>query len=140
MAEGTYTLLVAFDAAATVRFGALGERDLSAGRYAYVGSAFGPGGFARVDRHRRTARGEHDTRYWHVDYLLAHPAAGIDAVVRSAGADVECAVAAALAGDFEGVDGVGCSDCGCDSHLFYAADAAALDRAVRDAHERLGGE
>ena len=52
---GTYLLAVAVDDPATVEVGALGERAFDAGTYAYVGSAFGPGGFSRVDRHRSAA-------------------------------------------------------------------------------------
>ena len=114
-AGGSYTLVVDLAADATLSAGALGERDLPAGTYAYTGSALGSGGFSRVGRHRRTARGEHDVRHWHVDYLLGHPAARIDRVVRSVGVDVECPVAERLpAGP---MDGFGASDCGCPTHL-----------------------
>jgi Uri superfamily endonuclease len=130
---GSYTLIVALDEAATVTAGALGDRDLPAGAYAYTGSALGPGGFARVDRHRRTARGDSDTRHWHVDYLLGHPAARIDRVVRSVGVDVECAVAERLPSG--PVAGFGASDCDCPSHLAAGAGVDALaDRALA-AHE-----
>ncbi|MFC7186961.1 GIY-YIG nuclease family protein [Halorubrum yunnanense] len=134
-AGGTYTLLVELAAPATIEVGALGERRFDAGAYGYTGSALGAGGFSRVDRHRRTARGEHDVRHWHVDHLLGHPDARVDRVVRSVGADVECAVADRLpAGP---VDGFGASDCGCESHL-AAGDGEPLDAfaaRVRDAHE-----
>nr|WP_049909429.1 DUF123 domain-containing protein [Halorubrum saccharovorum] len=116
--------------------GALGGHRFEPGGYAYTGSALGTGGFSRVDRHRRTARGEHDVRHWHVDHLLGHPDARIDEVVRSVGADVECAVAGRLpAGP---VDGFGASDCDCGSHLAAADDGEALDEfaaRVREAHE-----
>jgi len=112
---GSYTLVVDLDADVTLSAGALGECRLPAGAYAYTGSALGSGGFSRVDRHRRTARGDHDVRHWHVDYLLGHPGARIDRVVRSRGVDVECEVARRLP---DGpIDGFGASDCGCPSHL-----------------------
>ncbi|QWC20084.1 GIY-YIG nuclease family protein [Halorubrum sp. 2020YC2] len=112
---GSYTLVVALTDDATLSAGALGEHRFPAGAYAYTGSALGSGGFSRVDRHRRTARGDHDVRHWHVDYLLGHPAARIDRVVRSVSVDVECAVAERLpAGP---IAGFGASDCGCPSHL-----------------------
>ncbi|WP_435093901.1 GIY-YIG nuclease family protein [Halorubrum sp. N11] len=139
---GTYTLLIDLASPATVEVGALGVQQFDPGVYAYTGSALGSGGFSRVDRHRRTAGNEHDVRHWHVDHLLGHPDARIDRVVRSVGADVECAVATRLpAGP---VDGFGASDCDCESHLSAGADAdtdtdadAAADFAarVREAHE-----
>ncbi|QKY15707.1 GIY-YIG nuclease family protein [Halorubrum sp. CBA1229] len=131
---GTYTLLVEVAAPAGIEVGALGERRFDAGAYAYTGSALGAGGFSRVDRHRRIARGDHDVRHWHVDHLLGHPAARIDRVVRSVGADVECAVADRLpAGP---VDGFGASDCDCPSHL-AGAEGDSLDAfaaRIREAH------
>ncbi|OYR46768.1 DUF123 domain-containing protein [Halorubrum sp. Eb13] len=137
---GTYTLLVEFAASAEIGVGALGERRFGAGRYAYTGSALGAGGFSRVDRHRRTARGEHSVRHWHVDHLLGHPDARIDRVVRSVGADVECAVAERLPPG--PVDGFGASDCDCASHLAAAEAGRTLDEfgaRVRDAHEAAVG-
>ncbi|WP_128905822.1 GIY-YIG nuclease family protein [Halorubrum amylolyticum] len=132
---GTYTLLVALATPATIEVGALGARRFDPGGYAYTGSALGAGGFSRVDRHRRTARGDHDVRHWHVDHLLGHPDTRIDRVVRSVGADVECAVADRLpAGP---VDGFGASDCGCGSHLAAAGEGESLDEfaaRVREAH------
>ena len=73
MNGGTYTLLLSLPDPTTVAVGALGEFDLPAGAYAYTGSALGTGGFARVERHRRVARGDHDVRHWHVDHLTGHP-------------------------------------------------------------------
>jgi Uri superfamily endonuclease len=136
--EGTYTLVVTLTEAATVEVGTLGRRDLAAGWYAYTGSAFGPGGFARVERHRELAAGERDARHWHVDYLLGHHAAGVDRVVTTPGADVECAVARAVEG--ERVPAFGASDCDCGSHLVYGPDRAPLLWSVERAHERAHGD
>ncbi|GAA0718049.1 Uri superfamily endonuclease [Halorubrum trapanicum] len=133
---GSYTLVVDLEADATLSAGALGECDLPAGAYAYTGSALGAGGFSRVDRHRRTARGDHDVRHWHVDYLLGHPAARVDRVVRSVGVDVECAVAERLpAGP---IAGFGASDCGCPSHL-TAGDRYETAECDDDALDALAG-
>jgi endonuclease-3 len=141
MTEGTYTLVVELPEPATIEVGALGEVAFAAGAYAYTGSAFGPGGFARVERHRELAAGERDARHWHIDYLLGHPGASVAAVVRTADADVECAVGRALAetDESERVAGFGASDCDCESHLVRAADCERLRRAVERAHEAAGG-
>jgi endonuclease-3 len=132
MTSGTYTLLIDLPEAATITFGAAGERDLDPGIYAYTGSAFGPGGFSRIDRHHRVATGENDARHWHVDYLLGHPGTRIVDVVRSADADIECAVSRGLAGD--PVDGIGASDCGCGTHLVYCGTGTGVADDVRRAH------
>ena len=139
MAEGTYTLLVELSDAASVAFGAAGPRDLASGWYAYTGTAFGPGGFSRVERHRELARGERAVRHWHVDYLLGHPESRIADAVTSVGVDAECAVSRDIASDAdcEPVAGLGASDCDCDSHLFFAPDRDALERAVVRAHESV---
>ena len=142
---GTYTLLIELTEPATLEIGALGEHRLSAGSYAYTGSALGAGGFARVDRHRRTARGEHDVRHWHIDYLLGCDDARIDRVVRSVGVDAECEIAERLpAGP---IGGFGASDCGCASHFAALGEEFAPETGpaslVRDAHvsatSALGG-
>jgi len=136
MPKGTYTLLVELDAPATVAFGAAGERDLAAGWYAYTGSAFGTGGFARVERHRELARGDRDARHWHVDYLLGHPASRIATVVTTADEAIECAVSRKIEANdaAESVAGLGASDCDCESHLTFAPDREELTRSVRRAH------
>jgi endonuclease-3 len=132
---GTYTLLVALPEPVQAEVGALGVVDLPAGGYAYAGSATGSGGFARVDRHRRVAAGEHDVRHWHVDYLTGHPATELVGSVETTGVDAECEVARALP---DGpVDGFGASDCGCPSHLAHDPSLAALRSAVVGVHERV---
>ena len=133
--EGTYTLVVGVDGPTTVEVGALGPVAFDHGWYAYTGSAFGPGGFARVVRHRELAAGERDARHWHIDYLLGHPAASVERVVRTHGADVECAVARTLAGEFEPVRAFGASDCDCESHLVGAPVRETLVTAVERAHD-----
>lgn len=137
-AGGTYTLLLSLTTADTVEVGALGDLAFDPGWYAYTGSALGRGGFTRVDRHRELARGERDTRHWHVDYLLGHPATRLGAVVYTGdGTDIECAVSRALAVEFEPVPSFGASDCGCDSHCVYDPDGDALAAGVARVHDRL---
>jgi endonuclease-3 len=137
MPGGTYTLIIERQAGASITVGALGERMFPAGWYAYTGSALGSGGFARVERHRRTARSEHDVRHWHIDYLLGESATALDRVVTSEGVDAECAIAGRIEG--EGVAGFGCSDCGCHSHLVHATSRAALVESVDRAHQIARG-
>ncbi|MUV60772.1 DUF123 domain-containing protein [Halobacterium sp. CBA1126] len=136
MAEGTYTLLVELPVRTTVEFGARGAYDLDPGWYAYTGSAFGPGGLGRVDRHRELAAGERDARHWHVDYLLGRPESRVAAVYVTEDEDVECETARTLADAGAAVDGLGASDCDCATHLAYAARREALESVAAEIHDR----
>ncbi|MFB6309014.1 MAG: DUF123 domain-containing protein [Haloarculaceae archaeon] len=161
MTKGTYTLVIERSVGGPVAVGALGRLDLPAGWYAYTGSAFGPGGFDRIDRHERVAADEHETRHWHIDYLLGDDETAVDGVVRSAGVDIECAVARRLDGSEDGgrsdgksdggrgdsvsdgavvdgcVAGFGCSDCECRSHLAYSPRRDELLAEIEQAHREL---
>ena len=132
--SGTYVLVIEVTRSTTIEVGALGARTFDAGAYAYVGSAFGPGGFSRIERHRELASGERDTRHWHVDYLLGHADATLVSVVRFPGADRECELADRLPG--EPVPAFGASDCDCSAHLLAAPSPAT----VREAALEAGGD
>lgn len=68
-AKGTYVLIAFVSRMKRLEVGRLGVCDLAPGFYAYVGSAFGPGGLrARLGHHLESVAEPH----WHIDYLLAH--------------------------------------------------------------------
>jgi len=118
MDKGTYCLIFQ-NPACTVRVGALGEITFAAGFHTYVGSALGPGGLKRLDRHIAFARNNDRNPKWHVDYLLSNPRFRLASVVYAVSAQRwECRIAAALGRG--GVEGFGCSDCRCCSHLFHS--------------------
>ena len=115
---GTYILLLHAALERDVTIGAAGILSLRQGYYAYVGSAFGPGGlYARLRHHCYSAAGPR----WHVDYLRKH--ATISEIIFSRSRDrLECSWADILAGlthSSSPLTGFGASDCLCDSHLFY---------------------
>jgi len=65
--KGTYILIVSVKEMKRLEIGRLGMFDIIPGFYAYVGSAFGPGGIrARVGHHLESVAAPH----WHIDYLL----------------------------------------------------------------------
>jgi Uri superfamily endonuclease len=128
---GTYVLAIEVDRPIVVEVGALGEREFAATTYAYVGSAFGPGGFARLDRHRELADAALAVRHWHIDYLLGRPETTLAATARFPDADRECELAGALPG--ESVPGFGASDCDCPAHLLEIPDFDELLEALEDA-------
>ncbi|MBO9361615.1 MAG: GIY-YIG nuclease family protein [Thermoflexus sp.] len=120
MERGVYVLCL--EVWGEVSVGRLGRWRLD-GTYAYVGSAQGPGGFRRLERHRRVADGCSPVRRWHIDYLLA--------VGRWRGAfaretedpTAECALARALADHLPlAIPRFGSSDCRCSTHLFAVPD------------------
>lgn len=136
-AAGTYTLIISLPAAASLQVGALGTITFDAGWYAYTGSALGSGGFARVSRHRELARGERETRHWHIDYLLGHPETAITRVVRTGDdADIECTVSQTVAADHDSIAAFGASDCTCGSHLAHAPKRDRLVTTVERAHKQ----
>ncbi len=129
---GTYTLLIEVPTDVTCTIGALGDHHFSTGWYAYTGSAFGPGGFARVERHCDIAAGLRTGGHWHIDHLLASPSVSIHGDVRTPDAAIECAVATQV---HDGpVAGFGASDCHCRSHLATHPRCPTLLQAISDAH------
>lgn len=116
--KGLYVLAV--EAHGKIEVGRLGPQRFE-GIYLYVGSALGPGGLKRLERHRAVASGKNGTRRWHIDYLLA--LGELKRVfVMETHERLECALAQALGGRFEpAVKGFGSGDCRCKTHLFRAS-------------------
>lgn len=117
MDKGVYILLFRNEAC-TVRTGAVGERIFSAGWHAYVGSALGSGGFARVMRHFRLHSEKDRKPRWHIDALLISPWFHIiSAYCIHTQEQIECHIARYMTGTV--IKGFGSSDCSCKGHLFY---------------------
>lgn len=117
--KGVYVLILLLRHDAEINAGKPGSLNFRTGYYAYTGSAGGAGGFKRVKRHFNVASGKNKTRKWHIDHLL--PLTDIVcAVLMPTDDKIECSVASALGGIFEGIMGFGCSDCDCNSHLFFS--------------------
>ncbi len=112
---GAYLLLIDLAAPLALGIPRLGAATLAPGRYAYGGSAYGPGGLrARLGRHLRRDK----PRRWHVDRLTA---AGRVIGVRAVPGGRECALVSDLLkmpGTSVPVSGFGSSDCRtCPAHL-----------------------
>jgi Uri superfamily endonuclease len=119
MDKGIYCLVFK-NPACTVRIGALGSLPFAAGWHCYTGSALGPGGLLRLERHLYLATHRDRRPTWHVDYLLTDPRFRVVyAVYAQTQERLECQLAAALARGGPGVEKFGCSDCNCPSHLLY---------------------
>jgi Uri superfamily endonuclease len=117
MDKGIYALVFS-NGPCTLPVGSLGEVQFRRGWHIYVGSALGPGGLARVNRHLRLARERDRPPRWHVDRLLLSPSFTLRHIACGpCGADLECAFGAALGG--ASVPSFGSGDCSCGSHLLY---------------------
>lgn len=116
---GTYVLSLQSDQRRSLRVGRR-EVVIESGYYLYVGSAFGPGGVrARISRHNRCSKPKH----WHVDYLR-EVSILLRAWISYQSNRLEHVWANRLLNEpgLEAVTGFGCSDCRCDSHLFFASE------------------
>ncbi len=113
-----YILIIQVSSDINVNIGAVGERAFAKGLYAYVGSAQ-TNMEQRVKRHLRIKK----RKFWHIDYLLYNAAAKIIKVFFKEGNKTEeCKTAKSLSEKSKPIDGFGCSDCKCKSHLFYIED------------------
>lgn len=110
--KGSYSLIIKTPEKAEI--GALGQQKFNKKYAVYNGSAFGPGGLKRVLRHFSNDKKIH----WHIDYLLNTGA--LEKAFIFPEKDLECSLTNKLSGDL--VEGFGCSDCQCKSHLFEYND------------------
>lgn len=118
---GAYLLCLEVPCKLVLEAGSLGKIRLAPGRYVYVGGAR-RNVAARVARHCRLACRKSGKRHWHIDYVLAHAAVRLDAVVVYWRAG-ECALSRRVArrrGVSVAVPHFGASDCrcGCRAHLY----------------------
>lgn len=132
--RGTYILLLWLPLPAVVQVGSLGSFSFAAGTYAYVGSAFGPGGLrGRLRHHLAPVLKPH----WHLDYLRIAGARVVEVwfcVSLTIQEHHWSDVLAALPGASLPVPRFGASDCTCRSHLYgFAARPTLADFAQADA-------
>jgi len=118
-----------------MQIGSLGVIEFAPGYYCYTGSARGPGGLKRVDRHIQVLLGQKKTRRWHIDYLLPHTSF-LQTFVTRTRLDMECQIAARIGELLATIRGFGCTDCCCISHLHYSDDLQRMLEAVSQAHHK----
>ena len=116
---GTYALILQCDSKVSAQIGHWGQIEILPGYYLYIGSAFGPGGVrARVSRHLRKDKSKH----WHIDYLREF-VAPLEVWISYEPERFEHQWAETFYKMYGmiPIQGFGCSDCKCYSHLFYTA-------------------
>jgi Uri superfamily endonuclease len=119
-ATGTYVLIFHNLSSKQVRIGKWGLINIQPGYYLYVGSAFGPGGLrARVARHYRTGKAQH----WHIDYLREDmELVSVWYSYHHIKLEHDWARMLSAMPGMELIEGFGCSDCQCYSHLFRSVN------------------
>ncbi len=116
--RGTYILILHLENSSRLRIGRLGTFDFPAGYYAYVGSAFGPGGLrGRLSHHLAPVKKAH----WHIDYLrqAAVPREVWYTVSETVYEHDWAARLQALPGAQVPAPRFGASDCHCTTHLIH---------------------
>lgn len=96
-----------------IKIGKLGTTCFKKGFYAYVGSAMN-NLEKRVARHLKKNKKFH----WHIDYFLKKGKIKKVFCLQN-NKKQECKVAKKLAKKFKSIKKFGCSDCKCETHLFY---------------------
>ena len=126
--RGTYVLVLRLTHHWIVRVGSLGMVRFVRGYYTYVGSAR-RGMRSRVARHLAREK----RKRWHIDWLTTQPGVVPIAVASTMLTGLECRIAATLSSRADGrVDGFGCSDCECESHLHYFSNADDLFSSLKN--------
>jgi sugar fermentation stimulation protein A len=111
--SGIYMILIKMKSC-RITVGALGDIEFQSGWYIYTGSAL-RNLKSRVGRHLRKRK----NKRWHVDYLIDRSEKTKSYPIYTQ-KKMECDLAAGIAAISDSrVIGFGCSDCDCDSHLFY---------------------
>jgi Uri superfamily endonuclease len=126
--KGVYVLLLELPEDRSIQVGKLGKIAFEHGYYAYVGSALN-GLESRIKRHLRKEKKKH----WHIDHLLEESVIE-EVVFAETTRRVECDIADGV--DLRFISGFGCTDCGCESHLFHSHDFDALEDEILNAFRK----
>jgi Uri superfamily endonuclease len=111
--KGSYVLLIEVKKDIEIVIGKLGKLHFKKGFYVYVGSALNSLEY-RINRHVRTDKKIH----WHIDYLLKC-ADIVNVFIKENSKKEECRISYEFEKNLKFLKGFGCSDCKCNSHLFY---------------------
>ena len=121
--KGLYILVIFLSKSTLIKVGALGNIEFKKGYYLYVGSAMGSRGSTtllnRTIRHLKCSPSK--KLHWHIDYFLENEYTEIVRIhLFPISIDLECNIANSLLFHSDNcINGFGCSDCVCKSHLLY---------------------
>jgi len=123
--KGTYILILKLNHEKSIQVGKLGKFKFAPGFYAYIGSAFGPGGLAgRLNHHFKLTT----KPFWHIDYLRKFTSIEqvwfSDQHIRREHDWAK--LMNQMDGGSIGMKGFGCTDCRCETHLFYCSEIPSI--------------
>lgn len=128
--KGCYCLIIFLNDIKSIKIGKLGKISFKEGYYVYVGSAMNSLE-SRLKRHLSSEKKLH----WHVDYLLKE--SEIVKIIYNEERKVECELSEHLSFKSEGINGFGCSDCNCESHLYYFKNEKEAIECVKEAYNSI---
>ena len=129
--KGCYCLIIKLSNNSKIKIGKkLGKLDFTKGHYVYVGSAMNSLE-SRINRHLS----EDKKLHWHIDYLLKK--AEITCIIYNENKKVECELSQFLKTKTDGVKNFGCSDCECESHLYYFKNRNDAIESVENAYKSI---
>lgn len=131
--KGCYCLIIYVKRKTEIRIGSkLGLLEFKKGIYVYVGSAMNSLE-SRLKRHLSDDKKLH----WHVDYLLKDDNSKILDIIYNIDKKVECDISEYLKTEAIGVKNFGCSDCDCESHLYYFKNRREAIEHVKKAYDSI---
>lgn len=132
--KGCYCLIINVDGKMELKIGKLGKIKFKRGYYVYVGSAMNSLK-SRIRRHLS----EDKKLHWHVDYLLKK-AKIRDVIYNESTRKIECELSEYISKKTDGIKGFGCSDCECESHLYYFKTKKEAIECVENAYKSIAME
>ncbi len=91
---------------------------------------------SRLKRHLSDEKKMH----WHIDYLLKNDNSKILEIIFNCDKKVECDISQYLSAKTTGINDFGCSDCNCESHLYYFKNKKEAIEQVKNAYDSIAVE
>ena len=113
--KGVYILFIELKNNQIIQIGKLGKLFFKKGNYVYIGSSMN-NLEKRINRHLNKYKKFH----WHIDYFL-EKAEILKVYIKETTNKEECKLANIFKEKLEKIPYFGCSDCKCESHLFYGS-------------------
>lgn len=129
--KGCYCIITKLEKTQEIKIGKKFRKiQFESGYYVYVGSAMNSLE-SRLKRHLSHEKKLH----WHIDYFLIK--AQIVAIIYNENKRVECELSEKLSLKAKGIEDFGCSDCMCESHLYYFKNRNEAIEHVQNAYDSI---